>query len=169
MKITLEKLEQADAKNLYEFEIENRDFFEIMVPSRGQDYYNWNTFKIRHKALLDEQINGQYYYYLIKNEKDLIIGRMNVVDIDLSGNLGHIGYRLAEAYTGKGVANKALKLLLGTIDKQGIKQILAKTTTNNIASQKILEKNGFKHIATSDETFEMNGNLLKFVYYKWTM
>ncbi len=92
MEITLEKLQPVDAKKLYEFEIENRDYFEKMVPSRGEDYYNFETFKIRHEALLDEQTKGQSYYYLIKNENGLILGRMNLVDIDKSRNLGYIGY-----------------------------------------------------------------------------
>ncbi|WP_368505184.1 GNAT family N-acetyltransferase [Alkalihalophilus sp. As8PL] len=169
MEITLEKLQPGDAKKLYEFEIENRDYFEKMVPSRGEDYYNFETFKIRHEALLDEQTKGQSYYYLIKNENGLILGRMNLVDIDKSRNLGYIGYRVGGAYTGKGIANRALKLLLETLNWQGIKQVLAKTTTNNIPSQKVLEKNGFNHISTSDEEFVMNGNRLKFVYYKWTI
>lgn len=169
MEITLEKLQQADANMLYEFELKNRDYFEKMVPSRGEDYYCLEDFKIRHEALLNEQKEGESYYYLIKNENGLILGRMNLVDIDKCSKLGYIGYRVGEAYTGKGIANKALELLLRTINKQDIEQILAKTTTNNIASQKILEKNGFKHISTSKEEIEMNGKSLKFVYYKWTI
>lgn len=169
MEITLEKLQQADAQKLYAFELENRDYFEKMVPSRGDDYYRLETFRIRHEALLEEQTRGQSYYYLIKNENGLILGRMNLVDIDKSHHLGYIGYRMGEEYTGKGIANKALRLLLTTINKQGIKQILAKTTANNIASQKILEKNGFNQISTIDEEFEMNGHSLKLVYYKWTI
>jgi len=51
--------------------------------------------------------------------------------------------------------------------EKGIIQIKAKTTTNNIASQKVLEKNGFKYIETSDEEFEMNGQKLKFMHYIW--
>ncbi|MGN8646762.1 GNAT family N-acetyltransferase [Gracilibacillus sp. HCP3S3_G5_1] len=167
MKIILEQLQKVDAKKLYEFELENRDYFEKMVPSRVEEYYNLETFKIRHGALLDEQTKGRSYFYLIKNENGSILGRMNLVDIDTSLRLGYIGYRVGEAHTGKGVANKALKLLIGMVSKQGVKQILAKTTTNNIASQKILEKNGFKYLSTSDEEFIMNGNSLKFVYYKW--
>ncbi|MBP2242304.1 ribosomal-protein-alanine N-acetyltransferase [Cytobacillus eiseniae] len=167
MKVTLEKLQQADAIKLYEFELENRDYFEKMVPGRGEEYYNLKTFKIRNEALLDEQAKGLSYYYLIKNEKGLILGRMNLVDIDKSRQLAYIGYRVGEAYTGKGIANLVLRLLLSTISEQGIEQILAKTTTNNLASQKVLEKNGFKHVSTDEEDFEMNGNRLKFVYYKW--
>jgi len=58
-----------------------------------------------------------------------------------------------------------LKLLIETVTGKDIKQIKAKTTTNNIASQRVLEKNGFERIETSSEEFEMNGQMLKFVYY----
>lgn len=46
-----------------------------------------------------------------------------------------------------------------------VKQIKAQTTTNNIASQKILEKHGFKKINTRSEPFIMNGEEVSFVYY----
>lgn len=169
MKIKLEKLKRTDAEKLYEFEIENRDFFETMVLSRGDDYYNMETFKIRHERLIGEQTIGQSHFYLIKNENGFILGRMNLVDIDKSLNLGYVGYRVGEAYTGKGIAGKALKLLMGIISRVGIKEILAKTTSNNIASQKVLEKNGFQRTKTSNEEFEMNGQRLSFVHYKRTI
>jgi ribosomal-protein-alanine N-acetyltransferase len=163
----IEKLHAKDFEKLFEFELENRAFFEEMVPSRGDDYYNFETFKQRNKALMDEQAQELIYLYLIKNKEGLILGRMNLVDIEKSEGLGHIGYRVGKAYTGKGIANKALKLLLETTSKLGLKQISAKTTTNNIASQKVLEKNGFKYIAKGNEEFLMNGQLLSFVNYFW--
>ncbi|MFB4166795.1 GNAT family N-acetyltransferase [Virgibacillus sp. JSM 102003] len=167
MDITIERLHSTDAGKLYEFELENRDFFEGMVPSRGDDYYDFETFKKKTNALLDEQAQELSYFYLIKNKDGSILGRMNLVDIE--NGLGHIGYRVGKAYTGKGIANTALKLLLDVINNnQGIKQVSAKTTTNNRASQKVLEKNGFKYIATSDEEFIMNEQKVKFVYYLLT-
>lgn len=169
MEIKLEKLQEADAVKLYEFELENRKYFETMVPSRGDDYYKKETFRVNHELLIDEQTKGISLFYLIKDKNDLILGRMNLVDIDQSLNLGHVGYRIGKAYTGKGIANKALKLLLSTLNKEEIKHVLAKTTTNNIASQKILENNGFKNVDSSNEEFEMNGQQLKFVYYEWTI
>lgn len=167
MDITIKKLHDVDFEKLFEFELENRTYFEEMVPSRGDDYYNFETFKKRNKALLDEQSQGLSYYYLIKSKDGLILGRMNLVDIEKSQGLGHIGYRVGKAYIGKGIAKIALKLLLEATSKLGIKQISAKTTVNNIASQKVLEKNDFKYIATSDEEFSMNGQILSFVYYNW--
>src|SRR5690625_4683206 len=169
MDITIVKLHDKDLDQLFEFELENRNYFEEMVWSRGDDYYHFETFITKNQALLDEQSQGLSHFYLIKNKNGLIVGRINLVDIDKTLGSGHIGYRVGKAYAGRGVAKKALQLLLKTMNKQEIKQIEGKTSTNNIASQKILEHNGFKHVSTSDEEFEMHGQRLKFVYYKWTI
>lgn len=158
----------TDAKSLFEFELENRTFFEKMVPTRGEDYYDFQVFKNNHKNLLNEQAQEISYFYLIKDEHHSIVGRINLVDIDRSQNLGYLGYRIGQVYTGKGIASKALQLLLETVIEYNIKQVKAKTTTDNIASQRVLEKNGFQHIATDEEKFEMNGQKLQFVYYVWS-
>ncbi|MBU9722839.1 MULTISPECIES: GNAT family N-acetyltransferase [Bacillaceae] len=170
MNIKIEQLQALDAVDLFQFELENREFFEKMVPGRGDDYYNFEIFQTRHQALLDEQAQGISYFYLIKELEGAILGRMNLVDIDESQQqkLGHLGYRVGKSHTGKGVANKGLKLFLETMRQQGVGQILAKTTSDNIASQKVLTKNDFKHVETSAEEFEMNGRKLKFYYYQWS-
>lgn len=168
MDIILEKLNSADAEQLFAFELTNRAYFEEMVPTRGNDYYNFDFFKSRHESLLEEQAQGSSYFYLIKDKDGSILGRMNIVDIEESQGIGHLGYRVGQIHTGKGSANRALKLLIEQVVEEGrIKQIKAQTTTNNIASQKVLEKNGFEQIGTSDETFEMNNQQLTFVYYSW--
>lgn len=167
MDIIIEKLQRKDLEELYEFELENRAYFEEMVPSRGDDYYNFEMFKQKNIDLLDEQAKGLSYFYLIKNKEGLILGRINFTDIEKLEGLGHIGYRVGKTFTGKGVANRALNLLLAETTNLGIRKISAKTTTNNIASQKVLEKSGFQYISTAIETFKMNGQHLSFVYYVW--
>ena len=163
MNIFIEKLHVADEENLFNFEFENRTFFEEMVPTRGDEFYNPENFKKIHETLLEEQVNEDSYFYLIKDSERSIVGRINLVDIEKSDKIGYLGYRVGQAHTGKGIANKALKLLIETVTGK-VKQIKAKTTTNNIASQRVLEKNGFERIESSEE-FEMNGKMLKFVYY----
>ena len=168
MNIIIEKLKSTDVESLYKFEIENRTFFEEMVPTRGDDYYQPEVFKVRHQSLLDEQVEGTSYFYLIKDEKDSILGRINLVDINEHDKIGYLGYRVGQNHTGKGVAKNALKLLLEIIGEMDVEEVKAKTTTNNIASQKVLEQNGFGRTETNDGEFEMNGQLMKFVNYTWT-
>lgn len=101
------------------------------------------------------------------NQEGVVLGRMNLVDIEQPKRRGHVGYRVGKAYTGKGIANKALRILLDTTNQLGIRQISAKTTTINIASRKILEKNEFQYIETAKDEFKMNGHLSSFIYYRW--
>lgn len=168
MDVFIEKIHVTDAEDLFKFELENRTFFEEMVPTRGNDYYNVETFKKRHEALIEEQDQGDSYFFLIKGKDGSILGRINLVDIDDTQKTGHLGYRVGHIHTGKGIANKALKLLLEKVTNKDITQVKAKTTTNNLASQRVLEKNGFENIAADDEEFEMNGQKEKFIYYSWT-
>ncbi|KMY33764.1 acetyltransferase [Lysinibacillus xylanilyticus] len=163
MEISINSLQERDAEELFEFEKNNRLFFEQMVPSRGEDYYNFETFKIRHKELLTEQQENKSKFYLIRDNLDKIIGRINLVDIDTTNDIAEVGYRVGQEYGGKGIGARALKLLLET--EISVKKIKAKTTTNNIASQRVLEKNGFKQVSTSDDEFKMNGKKLQFIDY----
>ncbi|WP_240507966.1 hypothetical protein [Virgibacillus indicus] len=84
MNIMIKKLQAEDLENLFEFELENRAYFEEMVPSRGDDYYNFEVFKQRNKALLDEQVQRLSYFYLIKNKEGLILARSSLL-IALTG------------------------------------------------------------------------------------
>lgn len=48
--IMLVKLQEKHFEKLFKFELENRGYFEEMVPSRGDDYYDLETFIQRNKA-----------------------------------------------------------------------------------------------------------------------
>jgi len=163
LEISIYKLQENDAQELFIFEKNNRLFFEQMVPSRGEDYYKFETFQERHKELLAEQQEQKSIFYLIRDNMDNIVGRINLVDIDATNNSAEVGYRVGKEYGGNRIGARALKLLLET--EGTIKKLKAKTTTHNIASQRVLERNGFKQVSISDEKFEMNGQELRFVSY----
>ncbi|WP_349409625.1 GNAT family N-acetyltransferase [Pseudalkalibacillus sp. SCS-8] len=166
MGIRIEKLKTTDAEELYTFELENRAFFEEMVPTRGEDYYKPAFFQERHTSLIEEQEQSSSRFYLIKDQAGSILGRINVV-LDESRMNADIGYRIGRAHTGKGIAKQALNLVLQDLIPNDVKHVHAKTTSTNIASQKILEKNGFEYVGMDDKCFEMNGQEMKFVTYTW--
>ncbi|BAD62814.1 N-acetyltransferase [Shouchella clausii] len=165
MEISINRLQESDAEQLYKFETDNRAFFEQMVPSRGEAYYQFETFKVRHRELLTEQDDTNSRFYLIRDERGTIVGRINVVAIDEPKRVAEVGFRVGEHYVGKGIASNALKQLLET--ETGFQAIKGKTTSNNIASQKTMENNGFKKVGTSEEVFEFNGEKVMFVHYIW--
>ncbi|MGE6611095.1 GNAT family N-acetyltransferase [Peribacillus sp. NPDC076916] len=165
MEIFINKLKEQDAEELFKFECNNRTFFEQTVPSRGDDYYIFETFKNRHRELLKEQAENISYFYLIKNGSGSIVGRINLVAIDNTNGVAYVGYRIGEKYTQRGIANKALKQLLNTASESRVNHIQAKTTSNNIASQKVLEKNGFTRICINEEKNDLSGQKETFIHY----
>jgi [ribosomal protein S5]-alanine N-acetyltransferase len=167
MNIAIEKLKQSDAEKLFEFECDNRAYFETMLPGRGDDYYEFKTFLKRHTSLLEEHSKGVSYYYLIKDARGSILGRINFADISEQSTIGYLGYRIGQAQAGKGIATHALGLFLAIMTDKGIEKIKAKTTTDNIGSQKILERNGFKLVSADEKMFEMNGQKMQFIHYIW--
>ncbi|TFE01523.1 GNAT family N-acetyltransferase [Jeotgalibacillus salarius] len=167
MNIRIEPLQASDDENLLAFETENRSYFTSMIPDRGDDYYLPEIFAQRHQALLDEQAEGLSYFYLIKDEADRIIGRVNVTDINQSEQSGSIGYRVGESFTGRGIAKRALRLLIIEVQKKGIKKLTAQTTRNHIASQKVLLKNSFKTVEGEDEEVFLNDQKLQLISFVW--
>ncbi|MDY7222521.1 GNAT family N-acetyltransferase [Halalkalibacterium halodurans] len=167
MEIKIEPLTEEDANALYFFECENRSFFEKMVPSRGEHYYQFDFFLERHRELLLEQSKGTSYFYLIKDLTGSIVGRINLVDVDQVNDIASIGYRIGESYTGRGIANQAVAILLTLPELEEIKEIRAVTTSHNIASQKILERHHFKQTHVGDDV-ECNGETVTMLHFVWT-
>jgi predicted acetyltransferase len=56
--------------------------------------------------------------------------------------LGHIGYAIVEAHRGKGLATLGLKLLLQEVPEQGLSYVYIHCLPHNIASKRVIEKNG---------------------------
>lgn len=165
--IYISLLTEQDGPALYQFELENREYFEKMVPGRGDDYYQYENFCESHRGLLKEQDEKRSYFYLVKDETGEIVGRINIVDINVEG-VGAVGYRMARSVAGQGLATIALKLLIDEAKLLPNVRILeAKTTSNHFASHKVLERNGFIQGSVSEETYvNAAGEEWPFVEYR---
>ncbi|WP_242223335.1 GNAT family N-acetyltransferase [Bacillus cereus group sp. BfR-BA-01380] len=162
MELYIEQLKEQDAEELFAFECSNRAFFEKTVPSRGEDYYTFETFQKVFYELLQEQFERISYFHLIRNDEGTIVGRINLVDIEKDKELGYLGYRIGEKYAGRGIATKGVTLLLAETANYHVTEIHAKTTTDNIASQKVLEKSNFSRISIDE-----NVDQTDFIHYIW--
>ena len=157
--ITIKLLNIGDMKELLEFEIKNRSFFEETCLTRGDSYYEFKYFKDIVSELISEQNKGMHYMYIARNSEDNIVGRVNLVDV-VRGNFNkaEIGYRIGKEYTGRGYGEKAVKLALyDAANKYKLHRIEAGVSTENIASQKVLIKNGFSKVGTYNKYIFLNG------------
>ncbi|MBL7670310.1 MAG: GNAT family N-acetyltransferase [Bdellovibrionaceae bacterium] len=81
-------------------------------------------------------------YFIQVSEKEFA-GVISLKDINWESGVCEIGYLIAEKYQNQGVASKAVALIMEKAFAVGIKKIKATTFIKNVASYKVLQKNGF--------------------------
>jgi len=168
--ILLELLDFKNVQDIYDFEIENRTYFEKYLPSRGDDYYVPERYNIIISKIIDEQSRGECFMYVIRSEVGKVIGRINFTAIqNKKARSAELGYRIGQAEAEKGIATKAVKMALELGAKEhGLEEIIAGTSADNIASQKVLEKNGFLFVEKIESYMEFNGKSIdSFNYVKF--
>ncbi|GAA0178595.1 GNAT family protein [Clostridium sediminicola] len=159
MSISIHLLSKCNAEEILEFENQNRDYFETVIPTRGDSYYNIENLKQILEEIEEEQSKGLCYMYLIRNEKGELVGRINLFSV-LRGifQKAEIGYRIGEEYNGKGYATEAVKLVCKeAFERYKLHRIEAGTSSKNIGSQIVLIKNGFEFIGRTRKVINING------------
>ena len=142
--ISLELMSEENSIDIYSFEKENREYFERSLPPRPAHYFDSESFKEITRELLREQENHDVYMHLIRNAQGTMVGRINLSVLGKARKTAELGYRIGENVTNLGYASEAVKLVLDkAFHTYGLNKIVAGTATDNLASKRVLLKNGF--------------------------
>ena len=142
--ISLELMSEENSIDVYSFEKENREYFERSLPPRSAQYFDSESFKEITRELLREQENHDVYMHLIRDAQGIMVGRINLSVLEKDRKTAELGYRIGENVTNLGYASEAVKLVLEkAFTTYGLHKIIAGTAGDNLASQKVLLKNGF--------------------------
>jgi ribosomal-protein-alanine N-acetyltransferase len=91
---------------------------------------------------LAEQEAGVCVFHVLVDEEGKVVGRFNLYD--LADGAANVGFRVAQAVAGRGVATSALRDLCSIASEQyGLRTLRAAASNENIASQRVLTKAGF--------------------------
>jgi ribosomal-protein-alanine N-acetyltransferase len=143
----LQRLRAGHAPAVLAFELANRAYFTGFISDRGDDYFD--HFTERHHALLAEQDAGQSAFYVLVGQDGSVLGRFNLYD--MRDGTAVLGYRVAEHVAGRGVATASVaELCLLAAARYGLRTIRAATTLENVASQRVLIKAGFRPAGRGD-------------------
>ncbi|MYW65402.1 GNAT family N-acetyltransferase [Streptomyces sp. SID8379] len=137
----LQRLSPEHAAAVLAFERENREFFAASIPDRGDAYFE--HFADRHAALLAEQDEGGVHMHVLVDEDGAVLGRFNLVDVE--DGSADLGFRLARAAIGRGLATAAVRRLLTVAATDyGLTRVTASAARANHASQAVLTRTGFR-------------------------
>lgn len=101
------------------------------------------------------------FAFAIVNDKDQVIGSIGAFrGENIHRQTAEMGYYLAEESWGKGIGTKAVKQLTEHLfTKTDIIRIFAEPFTTNLASCRVLEKNGFHLEGTLQKNAVKNGEV----------
>lgn len=148
------------AAALLHFEQENKVWFEQMIAPRSPSFYT-DEGVVQHIETCLADLRRGLMYPLVAWLDNRIVARANLRDISFAEGSAAIGYRVAEAYGGQGIASSCVvkleEVATGTL---GLAMLRADVLDNNPVSKYILEKHGFIEVQHEKNHTEINGSLL---------
>ena len=167
--ISLELLSEENSLDVYLFEKENREYFERNLPPRPANYFESEVFKEITRELLREQENHDVYMHLIRDSQGVMVGRINLSVLGKDRKTAELGYRIGENVSNLGYASEAVKLVLEkAFTTYGLHRIIAGTATDNLASQRVLLKNGFTFSRVIENDLQIHNEWLHTAVFEIT-
>ncbi|HEU5477313.1 MAG TPA: GNAT family N-acetyltransferase [Gaiellaceae bacterium] len=129
------------------FELANRTYFAAFVSDRGDAFFD--EFGEQFDELLAERESRRDAYYVLVDDDGSVLGRFNLYGIE--DGTADVGYRVAERVAGRGVATAGVRELCRVAAAEhGVRRLRARTTHENVASQRVLAKAGFVAAGEAD-------------------
>lgn len=166
--LSIHPVTEADAAEILAFEQENRSFFRAMVPDRGDPYFSLDYLREMLREAVQDQAAGRHYLYLVRNPRGEVVGRVNLYDVR-QGNLkrAELGYRIGERWNGRGYATRAVNLALAeAFGRCGLHRVQAVTSPENIGSQMVLIRNGFRFVGRSTAYLQVGERWVDGLHYE---
>ncbi|MGY1706514.1 GNAT family N-acetyltransferase [Geodermatophilus sp. SYSU D00697] len=158
MAVTVRPLTDHDVPALTRLLVANRAFLAPTSPHRP-DEYGTEEFQRRDTARLLEQAEAGTVIPAVVLLDGEVVGRISVNNV-VRGPLqsGTLGYWVAEAVNGRGVATAAVAAMVRVaFGEAGLHRLEAGTLVDNLASQRVLRRNGFERFGLAPRYLRIAG------------
>ncbi len=147
-----------DAPALADLVSENRDFLAPWEPVRDEIYFTAEGQRAVIGTVLEQHERGITRPHVIL-EEGRIVGRITLNEI-LRGPAQscRVGYWVSPAFNGRGIASAVLaEMIQLAFTDLGLHRIEAGTLVHNIASQRVLQRNGFERFGLAPKYLKIAG------------
>lgn len=157
-----------DAPALAELLRANREFLAPFEPTRGDDYFT----EAAQRAVIDDALaqheEGRNLPYVIVDDSAGIVGRITLNGVVRGPFLScSVGYWVSQEAGGRGVATAALTNVIGVaFGELGLHRIQAEALLDNVASRRVLARNGFVCIGMAPTYLKIAGRWQDCVLYQ---
>lgn len=128
-----------------------KDFYEFCKDPKVCTYLTFNPYKnvFYTKRILNNMVNAYIHgsdanFSIVYKENNKVIGSISLHFLE-NENVGDVGYLLNSSYWNKGIMDEALKAFIEVaFSYYNLDYLTASFIKENIASERLLLKNGFK-------------------------
>lgn len=151
-------VEPADVGRITELLRANREFLAPWEPERPPGYFAEDHQRRLVDDALTQHAAGTAVPLVVVEDGD-VVGRMTISDV-VRGPFqsAHLGYWVDRSRTGRGVATAAVDATVRlAFDDLGLHRLQAGTLLHNVASQRVLARNGFTRIGMAPRYLRIAG------------
>jgi ribosomal-protein-alanine N-acetyltransferase len=158
----------ADAAVLAELVRASREFLAPWEPLRGEDYFTETGQRADIETALERHKIGNALPSVILDHTGAVVGRITLNGIVRGAFQScSVGYWLNAAAVGRGLATAALRETIAlAFGELGLHRIQAETLLSNVASQRVLDRNGFVRIGMAPTYLKIAGQWQDFILYQ---
>jgi [ribosomal protein S5]-alanine N-acetyltransferase len=166
--ISLSTPSPSDCADLLAFELANQTFFEEHINARPVDYYSLEGVRRAISDAAQDAKSGIAFQYLVRDAAGLLVARVNLSRVKRAHfHSAELGYRVAEASTGLGVAGTAVgQVLRLAFTEHRLHRIEANSRPENVGSIAVLERNGFRQFGRATRSFQLRGTWYDLLYFE---
>jgi [ribosomal protein S5]-alanine N-acetyltransferase len=157
VKVKLRELKISDLNRLCELFINDNVLENLAFPFTAKQTTKEMEFDWLKKQIKNYEQDKPSQFNLAIIVDGLVVGNIGVHTLHSKENWVEFGYWLGEDYWGQGIATEAVKNFSKIIFKKYNMVPMAEPFLLSIASQRVLEKAGFKFVELRKEVFEKFG------------
>jgi ribosomal-protein-serine acetyltransferase len=164
--ITLRPLDKNDATQLLALIDRNRPRLLDYFPVTSRSITDINSSKYYIKQKIAEAAKREHYTYVIEDDSKTLQGIFILKNIDWWVPKGELAYFIDKDLEGKGIMTKVMaEMVRYCFDTLEMNKLFILTSTDNYASRKIAEKNGFKVEGILRKNYRIPTGLVDNIHY----
>jgi ribosomal-protein-alanine N-acetyltransferase len=166
--VLLRPLRRDDIASLATLVRANRSFLASSGPLRTDEYLTDEGQERAALASLDAARNGTAHPMVIVDGDDFLLGTLYLNSIIRGAfQSASIGYWVSQPHNDKGIATAAVAAAKRVaFDELGLHRIQAETLADNLASQRVLVKNGFVQYGIAPDYLKIAGRWQEHVLFQ---
>lgn len=172
-RVTLRAPRAADYLPWRDLRRQSREFLKPFEPRWTEADLGRQVYAMRLKRAREEARAGSdYSFFIFLNDADReqLVGGITLSNLRRrAAQFINLGYWMGQPYAGRGLMTEAVGAIVPyCFDKLGLHRIHAACLPHNMASRRVLEKNGFKEEGYADGYLQIDGKWADHVLFGLT-